>query len=355
MFDYKGWVERAQKFVTEVAPQAPHDECRACANIAPPLTELQLQQLQTKTGQPLPLELQRFWLTASQHCDCSYYLEIIEDKRYYGGAAFINALTLAQEISNCHDWADGLDDDPEMQAFWLQSIPFLAMDNGDYLGLYTSVSQDNPPVVYLSHDDESSIIAESFTSFLENWEQLCYLGPEIWMIDDYRNSSGFLESNSRHAQALRDFFAAKKPIQSTFSPHELAELCMRRLKQICLIAIMYAQDNDEQLPDAQQWQDEFKRYPTYYERLLHCPATETGGGYAMNANLSGVLSDEIKNPEKTVLFFESNLNAPNPHGTFEAFPSNSRHSRGKFAVGFANGDVRWVTEQECESLQWTAY
>jgi hypothetical protein len=75
----------------------------------------------------------------------------------------------------------------------------------------------------------------------------------------------------------------------------------------------------------------------------------------MNANLSGRLTDEIKNPEETVLFFESHLETPNPHGTSEAFPSISRHSDGKFAVGLANGDVRWVTKQESESLQWTAY
>lgn len=353
MFDYKGWVERAKKFVDETVPGMPHDDYSIRAEIAPPLTVQQLEELQAKVEQPLPLELQRLWVTASRHCDCSYSFEIDEDKNYYGGAAFSDALTLSQEISNCRDWADGFEEYPEQEAYWLQSFPFLAIANGDYLGLYTPTPQDNPPVVYLSHDNESFVLAESFTTFLETWERLCYLGPEVWVLEEYRDTNGYLNADSQQAQELRDLFAGRLPPKPAPTPNEITERCMSNLKRLGLAALMYSQDNNDIFPNVHHWCEELAVYESRLFSRLGCPAIDAGIGYAMNINLSHAKYQEIENPEKTILFFESNLTGRNAYGTAEALIKKSRHPHDLIAIGFADGHVDAIGSEQLSSLKWT--
>ena len=82
------------------------------------------------------------------------------------------------------------------------------MNNGDYLSLNITEEKDNPSVVYLSHDDESFIIAESFTDFLTHWERLCYIGPESWMLENFRNENGYINSVSNKAELLRELLGS---------------------------------------------------------------------------------------------------------------------------------------------------
>lgn len=354
MFDYKGWVERAQKFVIEAVPSVPHDDCSICADIAPPLTQQQLEQLQTEVGRPLPLELQRFWLTASRHCHCHYVLET-EEKIYIGGAAFTDALKLSEDLFDCGEWADIVASWPDDPTLWLHSIPFCFLNNGDYLGLFMATPQDNPPVAYLSHDDESFILAESFTSFLETWEQLCYLGPESWELEEYRDANGYLNAGSHQSQALRDFFAGKFPQKLVPSPDEMADKCMSNLKRLGLAALMYSQDNNNIFPDAHHWCEELAVYDSRLFSRLRCPTIATGIGYAMNTNLSQANYQDIENPEKTILFFESKLTGHNAYGTVEALLKESRHPHGQITIGFADGHVDVMDFEQLSNLKWTLH
>jgi hypothetical protein len=77
------------------------------------------------------------------------------------------------------------------------------MNSGDYLALDVTEAKDNPPVIYLSHDDESFVIAESFTEFLKHWERLCYIGPESWMLESFLGENGYINSDSAKAKELR--------------------------------------------------------------------------------------------------------------------------------------------------------
>lgn len=352
MFDYRGWVERAHKFVTEAVPLVPHNDCSIHAELAPPLTLQELQQVQTEGGRPLPLELQNFWLTASKQCDCSYVLET-EEKIYAGGATFIDVLKLADELIECGVWADIVASWPDDPTLWLHSIPFCSLKNGDYLGLFMLTPQDNPPVAYLSHDDESFILAESFTTFLETWERLCYLGPESWELEEYRDTNGYLNADSQQAQELRDFFAGKLPPKPVLSPGEMAEKCISNLKRLGLAALMFSQDNDDIFPHAHHWCEELAVYDSRLFSRLGCPAFETGTGYAMNINLSQAKYQDIENPEKTVLFFESHLTGRNGYGTAEALLPNSRHPQGKIVIGCADGCVYIMDSEQLSSLKWT--
>ena len=62
---------------------------------------------------------------------------------------------------------------------------------------------EDPAVAYLNHEDTSSIIAPSFTSFLKEWESVCYVGPEIWMLEPFLNEKGQMDGSISAAKEMR--------------------------------------------------------------------------------------------------------------------------------------------------------
>lgn len=114
--------------------------------------------------------------------------------------------------------------------------------------------------------------------------------------------------------------------------------CLANLKQLGLGAMMYAQDHDETLPDADRWMDQLEPY-IENEALLKCPAAlDLEYGYAMNAELSGQELADVKSPADTVLFFDSTLDTRNASGTGDSLPAPPRHPEGN-AFAFADGHV----------------
>ncbi len=224
MFDYQLWVERAVSFTDNLAQLAPYfDDLKSEVSVHPSLTESKLIEIASKTDKYIPSELAQFWLTGSRHCDCTYICgeaksEIIpqietifgSNQEIYGGASFISAANLSQHLINCQGWAEEtwVAEYPQDKNFWFNSVPFAEINNGDYLSLDITEAKDNPSVVYLSHDDESFIIAESFTDFLTHWERLCYIGPESWMLENFRNENGYINSVSNKAELLRELLGS---------------------------------------------------------------------------------------------------------------------------------------------------
>ncbi len=224
MFDYNLWIERAASFTRNLAELAPNfDDVKSEVSVQPPLTESELTEIASKTDRQIPQELANFWLIGSRHCDCSYICEGAQSEivpqienifgnfqEIYGGASLINAAELPQHFLNCRDWAEEtwVAEYPKDKSFWLNSVPFVEMNNGNYLALDITEAKDNPPMIYLSHDDESSVIAGSFTDFLTHWERLCYIGPESWMLENFQDESGYINSDSDKAEHLRKMLGA---------------------------------------------------------------------------------------------------------------------------------------------------
>ena len=76
-------------------------------------------------------------------------------------------------------------------------------DNGDMLGLSLGKA-DQGTVVYLAHDSEHQIIASSLASFLSEWAKCNYVGPEIWIIEEFLDSSsGNINGDRPSAERLR--------------------------------------------------------------------------------------------------------------------------------------------------------
>ncbi len=211
-FDYSDWVQRAatcNNNLKKTKSQA--TEFGQENSIAPPLSKAGLKRLQKKLDCRIPIALEGFLAKGSSHCDCRYYWEAkgkalreIEklfdgDNTVFGGAQFCSAAELPEELELHREFAH-LYDQP------VNVLPFCHIQNGDTLALDLSDSSDNPPVFYMCLSGDSDIIVESFTDFLETWEQLFYIGPEFSLLDKFKDRKGFLTAKSKKAQQLKAIF-----------------------------------------------------------------------------------------------------------------------------------------------------
>ena len=128
--------------------------------------------------------------------------------------------------------------------------------------------------------------------------------------------------------------------------------CLMNIKRLSLAMQMYAQDNNNQLPTAANWNDKLLPYSYSYKRtVLNCPSVKPAQpSYGMNRQLSDLPVTKIKSPADTVSIFES---APgkNQSGDMENLVSPSRHNGGD-SFGFVDGHCKWLSERSIGELNW---
>lgn len=117
---------------------------------------------------------------------------------------------------------------------------------------------------------------------------------------------------------------------------EQSARCVGNLRRIGSAISLYAADNDERLPNADQWMDQVERFGGG-TRQFQCPAVRSfdrgGYGYAFNKALSGKSKSEID--PKTQLVFDSSLLLRNANSGAESMPVPGRHIRGRLRVDHA--------------------
>lgn len=218
-FDYAAWVTRAQAF-TESLAHLEGAEVHSSA-VASPTSEANLAAVEGALGPTLPPPLRAFFTRGAASLDCRYALEpggqaldLLRDLlphqiRIYGGARLGPVSGLPDLFRSVSDWANDtwVANSPDQKAIWESALPFPALDNGDYLALDLRADESDPPVIYLNHDDDSSVIAPSLPAFLSAWERLCYLGPEHWLLLEFTDADGQLDPDSERAARLRRLFA----------------------------------------------------------------------------------------------------------------------------------------------------
>ncbi len=124
--------------------------------------------------------------------------------------------------------------------------------------------------------------------------------------------------------------------------------CVENVKAICLAARLHAEDNNGQYPAATNWCDAI--LPNLPNRdTLHCPsAPGRDCTYGLNRAVAGRTMWSI--PPDLVMVFETaggwnvtggegNLVPRSPHGNVSV-------------IGFANGTVREVSEEDLITLRW---
>ena len=158
--------------------------------------------------------LRDLFTIGSAHLDCHYVLEhgdgildgiLPDEKRIFGGARLGPLSELPEFSRSIAEWAaeTWVADAPAQRAIWTSAVPFTRMANGDFLALDLSAQDIDPPVVYLSHDDDSSVIAPDLPGFLDAWERLAYVGPEHWLLLEFVDGRGRLDPESDRAARLR--------------------------------------------------------------------------------------------------------------------------------------------------------
>ena len=179
----------------------------------------------------LPAPLYDFYTRGSASCHCHYWWS--SDSRptpwedafpsqytLYGGPEIIPASQLAECCANVRSWAssdwtgEGGGAPPGFER-WRHAIPFVAVNNGDYLALDANADTSRTPVLYLCHEADvycsespspATEISPSFEQFLADWEKLCYVGPEIWLLSAFlaEDFTGPLQTDSPRASRWRD-------------------------------------------------------------------------------------------------------------------------------------------------------
>jgi hypothetical protein len=214
-FDYAAWVERARRFVEDFA-RVPGAQVRS-TEIAEPAASAQVAVVEQQLGRPLPHPLRELFTIGSAHVDCHYVFEpdaavidavLPDGDRIFGGARLGPMSGLPEFSRSAAEWATDtwVADAPDQQATWTSALPFARMDNGDYLALDLRSRDLDPPVLYLNHDDDTSIIAPDIATFLRAWERLAYVGPEHWLLLEFTGNHGYLDPDTRRAAALRRLF-----------------------------------------------------------------------------------------------------------------------------------------------------
>jgi prepilin-type processing-associated H-X9-DG protein len=127
--------------------------------------------------------------------------------------------------------------------------------------------------------------------------------------------------------------------------------CVNNVKQLNLGVLMYASDNSDKYPSANQWCDAIVKQGGF-EKAFHCPNASQSSrcDYAFNQKLSGLRTTDIQNPARTVLIFECN-GGWNLSGGREQVVSHPRHAQ-RVVVGFADGHVESVSTSRLAQLVW---
>ncbi|MCC7423898.1 MAG: SMI1/KNR4 family protein [Planctomycetaceae bacterium] len=221
------WVKRAVDFTTSLNRFGPETVRESTA--AEPLSAAQLQALESSLAVRIPESLKHFLRTESAACCCRYNVSIhrpptevavavmgmelasqMSAMNYSGGASLSQCENFADW--NPNPWWEGLEEhlDRAMIEVWSESFAFMALDCGDFLGLHTAANADDPPVVYLDHEGEfHRPIAPSLQYFLDAWEKLFYIGPEIWKLKPFLDQeTGYLVPEGNEFIELQRVFAA---------------------------------------------------------------------------------------------------------------------------------------------------
>jgi len=128
--------------------------------------------------------------------------------------------------------------------------------------------------------------------------------------------------------------------------------CVADVNGLTLGALAYARDHNDRLPPADTWSDDILPY-VKDRRVFVCPnARGASSAYAYNRAVAGLALNEIADPQRTVLIYESNLGW-NGAGGPETMAPRHVTARGRACVvGFVDGQVIAISSEQLPNLVW---
>ncbi len=228
---YSSWIRRAESFVRQLN-YLPGMWGISVA-IDSPITTDEADGLAERLPFGLPAPLRELYIDGAARCRCRYYWTPGEDylpqvqevfpheMSFYGGPEFIPWTDL-RDAHGIHTWWEGADDDvtdeqANAREVWRHTVPFINVGNGDCVALHVNDDPESLPVVYLCHDDPDSPVtnlSESLDQFLSDWEALCYVGPEIWLLNAFlgEGDGRQLDLEQEKVRRLRNIMLGKPKV-----------------------------------------------------------------------------------------------------------------------------------------------
>src|SRR5262249_49300642 len=124
--------------------------------------------------------------------------------------------------------------------------------------------------------------------------------------------------------------------------------CVKHVKQVALAVRLFAEDNNGRYPTGASWCDAIATNLAN-AKLLQCPARPgLRCGYGFNRQLAGRTLSSV--PPDVVMLFETS-GGWNVTGGERELLQDSPHGR-SYVVGFADGSVRQLKEDELSTLRW---
>lgn len=85
------------------------------------------------------------------------------------------------------DWIEScfVNEENEYDSVWYNKLGLMTVENGDVIALDTGSNSENPPVVYLSHDDGEGhgyVLGKDFESYIMNLVKTGACGQEDWQM-----------------------------------------------------------------------------------------------------------------------------------------------------------------------------
>jgi hypothetical protein len=193
--DHVAWLGRLRTFVEAWQAKLPPERRSECyVRTDPPLTSDQVGQLRDGLDCPLPPSIEQFLTHAASrlrvHCVClapgsaetivgfdlfNYWLWSPEkrpfEEQFHGP---VDAMMDCRELARAT--AERLDPECVLdRALWYHALPLFYAPTTDALALWAyNPDLEEPPVMWLNHDNDSFLLSVSFDAFLEQMERLGY-------------------------------------------------------------------------------------------------------------------------------------------------------------------------------------
>jgi len=155
-------------------------------DIRGPVEDETLDDFEDEIVYEIPDQLRDFLLNESAYIKFWWHLKPniipldVPDRPYSGSVEF-NLESMQNLNADRTGYLSG--EEPKIiKKQWEQAFVFLGVANGDAIALDVFQNPDEPPVIYLNHEEREKQVrlADSFNEFIEAWFSLGCVGPEGW-------------------------------------------------------------------------------------------------------------------------------------------------------------------------------
>lgn len=184
-------------------------------DLEPPANETEVLALEKQVKMRLPAEIRNFFLKFSKNCEFNAFLpdDLKLPKELCGifSACFIISLDEVKRAEESREsWQRECfsNEADEYDRVWHHKLGIMTVGNGDVIALDIALDKDNPPVVYLSHDDGEGhgyILGKTFNQYLENLLLVGGCGNEDWqMLPFCPNKESGIDPECQNAKMYRE-------------------------------------------------------------------------------------------------------------------------------------------------------